>query len=218
MLHSVTDTKRLLGITSAVLAAAALNGVLNWGVEMVGLPIFLDTTFTIVIAALFGWLPGMITGVLSNAVAEVLFGFSGYVIMFAPVNAASGLVIGLMRRTGRFHTVADGILGLIFLSFVNALLGTLIVNFVFGGSTRQAIDMVVTSLVLTGQDIWSAALLTRIPVNLVDKAPGVFLAIFLVRRWAGHRVLTVTGEPAPAQLPEDHASVHPTDHHTDDER
>ncbi|MDA3950271.1 MAG: hypothetical protein PF508_13770 [Spirochaeta sp.] len=191
----MTDTKRLLGITGAVLAAAALNGALNWGVETAGLPIFLDTTFTIVIAAIFGWLPGMITGVLSNVFAEALFGFSGYVIMFAPVNAASGLVIGLMRQTGRFHTVADGILGLILLSFVNALLGTLIVNLVFGGSTRQAIDMVVTSLVLTGQDIWSAALLTRIPVNLVDKAPGVFLAIFLIRRWPARGVAVPTAHP-----------------------
>lgn len=170
-------------IVIAVLLGSAVNGLFGGLNSWFALPLFLDTTFTIIIAAMYGWIPGAITGLLSNVFVDLFLGFEGYALSFAPINILSGVLVGLLRKYGRFETVQDGVLALAYLTVLNSVLGAFISNIVFSGFNYEPIDLVVTSLVLTGQNMWTAAFLSRIPVNLLDKAPGVFAALYLVRRY-----------------------------------
>lgn len=174
---------KIIRIIIAVIVGSILNGFVGALTSWLSFPLFLDTTFTIIIAAFYGWIPGAITGLLSNVCVDALLGFTGFALSFAPVNILSGVLIGVLRQRGRFKTVQDGVFALVCVTLLNAVLGALISNIVFSGFNYEAIDLVVTSLVLTGQNMWTAAFLTRIPVNLLDKAPGVFAALFLVRKY-----------------------------------
>ena len=176
---------RPLRVTAWCVGAALANGGLNHLASVLGLPLFLDTTFTIVVAALFGPVAGGLTGLGSNIANEVFAGLPGYMLAFAPLNVASGLIVGAMRVTGRFETVGDAITALVTVSLVNAAAGALIVGLLYGGGTHEPIDLVVASLVLSGRSVWMSAFLARIPVNFVDKAPGIIVALMMVRMGYG---------------------------------
>jgi energy-coupling factor transport system substrate-specific component len=186
-------------VVIAVCLGAITNGVLNRFADILALPVFLDTTCTIVNAAIFGPLAGVATGALSNVANEILGGFPGYHIAFAPVNMASGLIVGLMRSLDRFESVVDAVSSLALVALTNAILGTIIVNIVFQGGIYKPVDMITSSLVLTGQSIWTASFLTRVPINLVDKAPGILAAFILARRFS---------HPSPADS-DQHEYKHP---------
>lgn len=171
-----TQTRIILAVVVGTLANSAL-GVFATTLEI---PIFLDMTFTIVVAALYGWLPGTITGLLTAA-AEISGGCAGRHIVFIPTGVLSALIVGVMRQRGRFCTVKDGVAALVYLTIVNAVLGAAAVNLFLDGLFYEPVDLIVIGLILTGRTIWSASLLARIPLNLLDKAPGVILALILVR-------------------------------------
>lgn len=173
------------------LGCVLLNGGLSLLNAILELPFFLDSNGTAIAGALFGPLPGMLTGVLTNLFHEVLYGFSGTHYPFGIVNGATGLIVGLMAKRQRLWTFQDVALTIVVVSLLNALLGSTIAALLYGGVSDASVDTIVTSLILAGRSILSAAFIARIPVNLVDKALAVALA------WAAVRIVRrrVLGSP-----------------------
>ena len=173
----------LLRTSAAVLAGILLNGVFQYGEEVyLKLPFFFDSFFTIVVGVFFGWLPGVLTGLGTNLFMELTHGFSGYYWPFAVVNMATGLIAGLMARNKAvFWTIPRQIALILTLTVVNALLGALVVVLVFGGMSGTLPDILVSALVLTGQDVVTSAFVARILINLVDKGLPVLVLFILYR-------------------------------------
>lgn len=149
------------------------------------LPLFLDSIFTAIAAAVFGPWHGMIVAVLTNGWNEVLDGFSGLHILFAVCGIATALIVSGFVRSGHYRNALSWSLCVGSVTLANALLGALIAAFVYGGGTRMNLDNIVAGFSLFTDSVFTAAFLARLPINLVDKAlavvPALTLAIAVAR-------------------------------------
>lgn len=174
---------RRLYLIFIVIAAAILNTGLQqlqfWLLEW---PLYLDSVFTIVVGIFFGWLPGAVTGILTNLFMEVLIDFSGANWPFAFVNMATGIISGLLAvDKEKYWTLQRQILMILSLTAANSLLGAYIVNVVFGGILGDNVDILVSALIMMGRSTALSTLLARVPINFVDKGLPVLL-IYIIHR------------------------------------
>jgi energy-coupling factor transport system substrate-specific component len=165
----------------AVLLGILLNGLTSWLNTIFSIPLFLDTIFTLAVGAVFGPVAGAITGLGTSLFHEVIYDFSGTYWPFGVVNAASGIIVGLLAAAGKFHTGLHLVFAVLLLTLANAFLGSLVAVLAFGGATGIEIDYIVMGLLLTGKPVLWAAFLARIPANVVDKALSVLVAYWVYR-------------------------------------
>jgi energy-coupling factor transport system substrate-specific component len=165
----------------AVLLGILLNGLTSWLNTIFSIPLFLDTIFTLAVGAVFGPVAGAITGLGTGLFHEVIYDFSGTYWPFGVVNAASGIIVGLLAAAGKFHTGLHLVFAVLLLTLANAFLGSLVAVLAFGGATGIEIDYIVMGLLLTGKPVLWAAFLARIPANVVDKALSVLVAYWVYR-------------------------------------
>lgn len=157
-----------------------INIALSYVVKTLGIPLlFLDTVGTIFIAAVFGPLAGIITGVLTNLVNGVLV--SPTEIPFALVNIAVALVVGVISNKFRFNIKTALITGLI-LAVVAPLIGTPIAVFMFGGLTGGGTDLIFAWFRATGQTVFTSAFIPRITGNVIDKIISCVLVAVIISR------------------------------------
>jgi hypothetical protein len=175
--------QRRLFILLAVFVAVLLNNGLQLLQEQVlDWPFYFDSVFTITIGIFFGWLPGVITGLLTNLLIEVIDGFQGLTWPFAIVNMATGLIAGLLAADKKkYWTLPGQVVMILALTAANTLLGAFIVNVVYGGLTGTAPDILVSALLLMGRGKALSTILARVPINLVDKGTPV-LIIYMIHR------------------------------------
>jgi len=165
----IKQKNRLFFTILAVLTAVLLNGLFSYLNDYFLLPIFLDSLFTIMTAALFGLWPALIVGALSNFFIELVNGFPGIYAPFAIINIMTALVTSLFVLKKHFNSPSDIFWLIIILSIVNSLAGAIIVTFVFGGFTNLSMDNIVRGIMVAGQSIFSSAFIVRLVVNIVDK-------------------------------------------------
>ena len=173
-------------IVSAVAVSVVLNDLLNTIADKLGIPLFLDTTFTAVTAAVFGIIPGILTGLFTNLFQEVLRGFPLTNYPFAVVNMATGLLVAVLVKKGYFNTISGLFLVIIYTTLLNAILGAFIVTVVFGGISNEDVDYIVKVVLMTGKSIFSSAFIARIIVNLVDKGIAIITAYIFYVQIAHH--------------------------------
>jgi len=173
-----------------ILVFPLLNELLNRLVYATDIPLFLDSIFTAIAAAVFGIGPGLVVALLSNAIGEVFGGFSGTSLPFALCGMATAIIVGWAARTGRLSSPFHLALVLLGVSLANAIIGAFVAVFVFGGYTGVNIDVFVSGLTQALGNIFTAAFVARIPMNLVDKAFAVVaasLALRVLGSWAHTR-------------------------------
>lgn len=166
----------------SIFIGVILNGLFNLLSTWLSLPFFLDSIFTIMITALFGLLPGLIVGLLTNFFIELLRGFPGVIYPFAIVNMLTALTTWVFVKYDKFHTPAGALWAIISMSLVNAFFGAVIVLIFFGGITHEYVDSIVRSVIATGQSLTSSAFLGRILINIGDKGIAV-LVVFPIYRY-----------------------------------
>lgn len=179
-------------IPYSILIGALLNALLNGLANLIKLPIFLDSVFTVAVAALFGAVPGIATGILTNLFMELFNGFPGTNWPFAAVSAITALIVALAASRGWFSSVTGIFWAIALLSVSNAFAGALIVFFVFGGFTNVPMDSIVRTLMVTGESLFNSALLGRIFINAVDKSIAVLAMLAILSRYhwlESHRIL-----------------------------
>ena len=165
----------------AVISAVLLNGLFSLISTKLTLPFFLDSIFTVLVTALFGLWPGLITGLASNLFFEVLKGYPGYLYPFAIVNMLTALVTYLHIKYGSFHIATGAFWTIISLSLINAVVGAIIVSVVFNGITNEPIDSIVRAVIATGRSVFTSVFLGRILINFVDKGIAVLLVFPIYR-------------------------------------
>jgi len=169
-----------------IVAGSALNTILYSISDGLKLPVFLDSIFTVIVAACLGPLPGIAVGFLSNILQEVTGGFPGFFWPFGFVNALSAVITALMVGKGFANNVIGAFWLIVALTLANSLVGAFIVTLLFGGITDQPVDTIVRSILVTGRDILTAAFLGRVFINVVDKGIAVLLML-PVLRWYSRR-------------------------------
>ena len=193
------------------LVMGAVFGVLNiLSIQLVNslhLPLFLDEFFNVA-ASFFGWAGGFTSVIVHRALTIIIPSIANPErLIFVPVDALFALcdipvvvLVRLMfRRDRHIHAVKLLLCGII-LAIIISILGGGIFTFLFTYCGYGEVSSVrYLTMILTGSRIPLApsAMLSRIPINLVDKPLCVFLGYLialLVRR-----ILNGTSSSAPGQ-------------------
>ena len=180
-----------VSVTAFCGVCVAMNIVLGIITAALGIPLYLDTLGTVLTAALFGPVPGIIVGALSNIITGLIYSVRD--IPFALVNMAVGLVVGLVAKKFKFTLVSAAITGLA-LSVICPAIGTPIGIFVYGGLQGNISDIVVTGLVKAGQSIFAASFLTKVGSNLIDKVGTCIIGFLLIKAMPARFLAALKGE------------------------
>jgi len=143
------------------------------------LPLFLDSTGTILSAAILGPIVGGLTGFTSNLILGVTH--NPVNIPFSIVNVIIGITAGIIVKRFGFAGIKSLLLCIIFVSLLSALSGAIVAFYVFGGVTGAKIDLNIISIMDAGYKLFTSSFLVRIPTNLLDKSISILIAFFIVR-------------------------------------
>lgn len=159
----------------------AINFVGGQIASRLGLPLFLDSIGTAIVAAIMGPFVGAVSGVGFNIISSII---GGNILssLFGICNIATAFIVGFMARAGKFKTLVHAVIATIAVALANALLGAPIAVVVYGGIQGGGVDLLVAGMLSLGRDILSAAFIARIPTNLVDKGIAVFAAWLILKR------------------------------------
>ncbi|AHC16090.1 hypothetical protein L21SP2_2738 [Salinispira pacifica] len=172
-------SRRSALVSVLVIVSVFMNSLLNYLTQLADLPIFMDSMFTVLGTALLGPWWGMVIGVSTNLLMDALQGFSGILWPFAAAQIVTVLVTHIMIRRNALKTVLGVTLFICILAVLNALAGTVIAVFAFGGFTLKRFDFIVHALIQSGQSIFSSAFVTRVVINIVDKGIAVLVLMAL---------------------------------------
>lgn len=171
---------RLWLLVPLTVAGALGNTFLFWFNHAINSPLFLDSIVTACIAVLSGPLAGMLTGALSNLIIDILTAQHGTMLVFAPCNIATGLVVGLVAHTGHINRFTGAIVATITVSLASTFIGAVINTFFTPPLTGHNLDNLVSGMAILSQNLFVANVLARIPVNLIDKGLAITLACLLL--------------------------------------
>jgi energy-coupling factor transport system substrate-specific component len=160
---------RLPTATIAMIPVAiALNIVVGQLVSILGLPVYLDSIGTVLVAALAGPAAGVVTGILTNVIWGLTL--SPLALPFAVVQVVIGVMAGYAARYGMFRRfylapIAGAITGI-----VAAVISAPIAAFIFGGATGGGTGALVGAFQAMGQSLLGATTLQGLLSDPLDKA------------------------------------------------
>lgn len=202
-MNSVDSSKgRLRGTYIAIMIplGVAINYVGGQIASSLGLPIYLDSIGTVIVAAIMGPWVGAISGALYNIISG-LIGGNVMGSLFAICNIGSGLIVGFMARYNKFRTIPHVLIATAAVAVWNALTGAPIAMIVYGGiDGNTGTNLMIAGLQAFGQDLAGAAFIARIPTNLLDKGIACFIAwIILMKLPENMRTLSGNKKAAAAK-------------------
>jgi len=142
-------------------------------------PLFLDTTGTILSAAILGPFVGALTGFTSNLILGIAH--NPVNIPFSIVNMTIGITMGFVVKRYGFEGIKSILISIISVSIVSALTGAIVAFYVFGGVTGAKIDLNIISIMDAGYKLFTSSFLVRLPVNLADKSISILAVFFIIR-------------------------------------
>lgn len=160
--------------------ALVLNIVVGEVIGSIGVPLYIDSVGTILVAALAGRIAGIATGTLSSVVWGLI---NPAALPFAAVSAATGYLAGLAIEKGAFKSwwrviVAGAIIGII-----SGMLAAPVAAFVYGGTAGLGTGAVVSAFREAGNSLLASVTLQSFISDPLDKAL-VFLIV-----WAAMKAL-----------------------------
>jgi energy-coupling factor transport system substrate-specific component len=157
--------------------AVALNVVGGQIAAALALPIYLDTIGTILAGVLGGPWVGLVAGVLSNLINGI---FNPTFFPFAIVAGVVGLVAGILSRKGMFTKIWKVAVSIIIITLVSIIVGTPIVQYVYGGITGSGSTYLTALLLATGKGMFTSILTAQFFSEILDKAISVVIAYVVV--------------------------------------
>jgi energy-coupling factor transport system substrate-specific component len=158
----------------AILALCiALNVVGSNIALLLKLPIYLDSIGTVLAAACFGPIGGMLAG----GITALLVSFTDlYALFFMPVQLLIGLVAGLLYRRVKPNTFKNNWWLALAIALPGTLMSTLITVILFHGITSSGSSMLVQLLIGAGLNKVAAVFLIQIGTDYLDR----FLTVYVV--------------------------------------
>ena len=174
-------------LVSMIPVALVLNIVVGQIIGSVGIPLYLDSTGTVLVAALAGPWAGIATGVLSSLVWSA---FNPSVLPFAATSAAVGGLAGVAIKHGALKNIATVLLSGAVIGIVVGMLAAPVAAFVYGGTAGVGTGAVVSLLREMGHSLLQSVTLQSFISDPLDKAL-VMLLVWLVLKSLPKRTLAV---------------------------
>lgn len=140
------------------------------------LPIYLDSIGTLMNAALFGPVYGILTGLLGSIISG--FTFDIYSLYFAPVQILTGLMAGLLFKT-KWLKKGWIPLGAFFTAFPTSIGSAVISAFFFGGITSSGSSFIVQVLTKAGLSLTASCFVVQVVTDYADKLVGIVLVTII---------------------------------------
>ncbi|WP_315160296.1 ECF transporter S component [Corynebacterium durum] len=172
-------------LVSMIPVALVLNIVVGQIIGSVGIPLYLDSTGTVLVAALAGPWAGIATGVLSSLVWSA---FNPSVLPFAATSAAVGGLAGVAIKHGALKNIATVLLSGAVIGIVVGMLAAPVAAFVYGGTAGVGTGAVVLLLREMGHSLLQSVTLQSFISDPLDKAL-VMLLVWLVLKSLPKRTL-----------------------------
>ena len=172
-------------LVSMIPVALVLNIVVGQIIGSVGIPLYLDSTGTVLVAALAGPWAGVATGVLSSLVWSA---FNPSVLPFAATSAAVGGLAGVAIKHGALKNIATVLLSGAVIGIVVGMLAAPVAAFVYGGTAGVGTGAVVSLLREMGHSLLQSVTLQSFISDPLDKAL-VMLLVWLVLKSLPKRTL-----------------------------
>jgi len=157
----------------------AINVIIGEIVDILKLPLFLNSIGTIIVGMVAGPWVGMAAGGLTNLVLGL---FNPTTFAFTPINMAIGLAAGILSNTGMMRNFGKAIVSGIIVTLVTIITASPIQVLVFGGISGQGSDAITAALLASGREIWTAVLTQKIFVESADKIVSVLIAYWIVKK------------------------------------
>ncbi|WP_338211409.1 ECF transporter S component [Lactiplantibacillus paraxiangfangensis] len=145
---------------------------------MLKLPIYLDSIGTVLAAAVFGPLGGMLVGGASALLAGIT---DLYALFFMPVQLLTGCVAGLLYRRFKPGTWRSNWWMALAISLPGTVVSTLITVILFHGITSSGSSMLVQMLLGTGMSKVAAVFLIQIATDYLDRFITVYVVALVYR-------------------------------------
>ena len=172
-------------LVSMIPVALVLNIVVGQIIGSVGIPLYLDSTGTVLVAALAGPWAGIATGVLSSLVWSA---FNPSVLPFAATSAAVGGLAGVAIKHGALKNIVTVLLSGAVIGIVVGMLAAPVAAFVYGGTAGVGTGAVVSLLREMGHSLLQSVTLQSFISDPLDKAL-VMLLVWLVLKSLPKRTL-----------------------------
>ena len=172
-------------LVSMIPVALVLNIVVGQIIGSVGIPLYLDSTGTVLVAALAGPWAGIATGVLSSLVWSA---FNPSVLPFAATSAAVGGFAGVAIKHGALKNIATVLFSGAVIGIVVGMLAAPVAAFVYGGTAGVGTGAVVLLLREMGHSLLQSVTLQSFISDPLDKAL-VMLLVWLVLKSLPKRTL-----------------------------
>jgi HD-GYP domain-containing protein (c-di-GMP phosphodiesterase class II) len=187
----------------AVIGCTLLNVLLNFVMNRLNVPLYLDTVGTIFTAALCGTFPGVLTAVATNFICEIFAADSVYYVFI-------GILIAVMSswftRNERYKSKKNIVLFVGLLALIGGVVGTAFqwlllggIQFPFMAETANSVSGSVPVL------NYLVSMLFILAINIVDKGIAVvaaFLMIHLIPKETRRKIRTSGWKQAPLALDE----------------
>ncbi|MEA5116428.1 MAG: hypothetical protein VB036_02290 [Propionicimonas sp.] len=147
--------------------AIALNIVIGQIVSVIGLPVYLDSIGTVLVAVLAGPAAGVVTGILTNVIWGLTL--SPLALPFAVVQVVIGVMAGYAARIGLFRKLWTAPLAGAVTGVVAAMLSAPISAFIFGGATGGGTGALVGMFQAWGQSLLASTTLQGLISDPLDK-------------------------------------------------
>jgi energy-coupling factor transport system substrate-specific component len=144
------------------------------------LPVFLDAVGTILVAALLGPWPAIVTGLVSQVLAAVLSGNFTW-LPFGVIQVIIAVYAWAAARAGAFRRAWTALPAGLALGALAGSAAWPIAYFLFGGVTAGGVSAVTTVLRSLGLPLRTAVATSSLATDMLDKTVA-FLLVYLVLR------------------------------------
>jgi energy-coupling factor transport system substrate-specific component len=165
---------------------AALNLSLGQVTGLLKIPLYLDSLGTVLVAVLCGPWAGVLTGIVANTSASILF--SPPSLFFIPTVLVIGAFSGFWAKRGFFQKWYAVLPGGILQGILAALISAPISAYLFSGVTLGGTDFLVMYFRAIGKTLLQSTLLQGLAADPIDKTI-TYLIVFLVIKKLPNRLL-----------------------------
>ena len=163
---------------------AALNVSIGYFVNILKLPLYLDSIGTILISVLCGWRYGIVVGlsaliIMTLTSVPTVFAYAGTVIVIAFVSTA-------FARVGFLKSVKITVLGGLIIGLASAMASVPVTTFLYGGVSLAGSDAITTLFKATGMPVWKSVLFGSLVTDPIDKLVTSLICLTLVRSLPSH--------------------------------
>lgn len=159
--------------------AIGINLIGRFFTQTLNLPLFLDTIGTTMAAFLAGPWVAAVAGVLTNLVIGLTLEATS--IPFGIVNAAIGIVAGVMAAYGFLRSTGKIILTMLALTAITIITAMPLVVLVFEGVSGSGVDAVTGFFAASGRNMVESVLGQQLLTTPGDKVLTVLLAFALIK-------------------------------------